>query len=112
MKAVNIGTLRHRVNIEYRTETRDAWGGVETGWVAFATGVPASIVPVSGREFFAAEANQAEVTAKIVLRHVPGLLPSMRIVHRGQLYNIRAILADATLQRHVVCMCERGDVVD
>ena len=106
------GTLRHRVTVEHRAETRDAYGGVTAVWSAFASSVPAAILPISGREFFAAEANQSEVSAKIVMRELAGLLPSMRIVHNGQQYNIRAILADATLKRHVVCMCERGDVIE
>lgn len=106
------GTLRHRVTVEHRAETRDDYGGVTTAWTVFASSVPAAILPISGREFFASEANQAEVTAKIVMRELAGLLPSMRIVHAGHQYNIRAILPDPTLARHVVCMCERGDVTE
>jgi len=106
------GTLRHRVTVEHKTETRDDYGGVTTTWTTFAASVPAAILPLSGREFFAAEAQQSEVSAKIVMRQLAGLLPSMRIVHDGQQYNIRAILPDATVARHVVCMCERGDVID
>lgn len=105
------GTLRHRVTVEHRAETRDDYGGVTTAWTVFASSVPAAILPVSGREFFQAEANQAEVSTKIVMRELAGLLPSMRILHDGQQYNIRAILPDATLKRHVVCMCERSDVI-
>lgn len=105
------GTLRHRVSVEQRVQTRDAFGGVSDAWATFAASVPAAILPVSGREFFSAEAQQSEVTAKIVMRELAGLLPSMRIVHGGQHYNIRAILPDATLARHIVCMCERGDVI-
>jgi SPP1 family predicted phage head-tail adaptor len=107
---VRAGTLRHRVNVEHKAETRDAYGGVVTGWTTFAASVPAAILPISGREFFAAEAQQSEVSAKIVMRYLDGLLPSMRITHDGQTYNIRAILPDPLLARHVVCMCERGDV--
>jgi SPP1 family predicted phage head-tail adaptor len=106
------GTLRHRVHVQHKAETRDQYGGVVAGWATFAASVPAAILPISGREFFAAEAQQSEVTAKIVMRQLDGLLTSMRIVHNGQQYNIRAILPDATRARHVVCMCERGDVID
>lgn len=106
------GTLRHRVRVEQKAETRDNYGGVVAGWATFAASVPAAILPVSGREFFAAEAQQSEVSAKIVMRALDGLLPSMRIVHGGQQYNIRAILPDPLLERHVVCMCGRGDVTD
>lgn len=106
------GTLRHRVTVEHNAQTRDAYGGVTAAWTVFASSVPAAILPVSGREFFASEANQSEVSAKIVMRDLAGLLPTMRIVHDGNQYNIRAILPDPTLARHVVCMCERGDVTE
>jgi SPP1 family predicted phage head-tail adaptor len=104
------GTLRHRITVEHNAQTRDDFGGVTSAWAVFASSVPAAILPVSGREFFAAEASQAEVTTKIIMRDLAGLLPSMRIVHAGQQYNIRAILPDATLARHIICMCERVDV--
>lgn len=103
--------LNRRITIQATTETRDSYGGVSAVWSTVAT-VWASVLPVSGREFFASEASQAEVNYKIVIRRLTSVLPSMRIVYDGHQYNIRAVLPDQTPSRHMVLMCERGDVVD
>lgn len=98
--------LRHRIAIESKTITRDAFGGVIETWGAFASDVPAEIVPLSGREFVAAQAMQSLVTTRMTIREIPGVLPAMRVSHGSQLYNIRAVLPDPTLARHITLMCE------
>ena len=100
--------LRHRVTIEQVTETRDADGGVVTAWAALHSAVPAEIVPVSGREFVAAQAAQAGVTARMTIRYVSGITPKMRVVHGSDIYNIEAVLPDPTLRRHLTLMVSTG----
>lgn len=102
------GRLRHRVTIEQVTETRDEFGGVETSWAALHSAVPAEIVPLSGREFIAAQSAQAGVTARITVRFMAGLTPKMRIKHGSDIYNIEAVLPDPTLRRHLTLMCSTG----
>lgn len=99
--------LRHRVTIEQRTQTRDEWGGVVETWETVAI-VPAEVWPLSGREFVAAQATQAGVTTRITIRYQAGIEPAMRVTHDGAIYNIRAVLPDPTLRRHLTLMCETG----
>lgn len=98
--------LRHRVRIESLTVSRDAFGAVVETWSTLHDSVPAEIVPLSGREFLAAQAVQNAVTARIVMRHVPGLSADMRVLHDGRTYNIVAVLPDPTGRRHLTLMCE------
>ena len=100
--------LRHRVTIEQVTETRDADGGVVTAWAALHSKVPAEIVPLSGREFVAAQAAQAGITARLTIRYVTGITPKMRVVHGADIYNIEAVLPDPTLRRHLTLMVSTG----
>lgn len=100
--------LRHRVTIEQVMETRDADGGVVTAWAALHSKVPAEIVPLSGREFVAAQAAQAGVTARMTIRYVTGITPKMRVVHGADIYNIEAVLPDPTLRRHLTLMVSTG----
>ena len=100
--------LRHRVTIEQVTETRDADGGVVTAWSALHSKVPAEIVPLSGREFVAAQAAQAGVTARMTIRYVTGITPKMRVVHGSDIYNIEAVLPDPKLRRHLTLMVSTG----
>ena len=55
----------------------------------------AEIAPVSGGEFMAAGAEQSEVRGRITIRYRSGVSPTQRILHRGQVYNILAVLPDA-----------------
>jgi SPP1 family predicted phage head-tail adaptor len=71
--------------------------------------VPAEIAPLSGREFIAAAATQSKVTARITIRHRPGIAPSMRVVHRDTTYNVEAVLPDARSGiRHMTLLCSYG----
>jgi SPP1 family predicted phage head-tail adaptor len=99
--------LRHRVTIESLTQTRDALGGVIETWSAVASDVPAKIEYISGREWVAANALQAETTVRITLR-MCDLNPTMRINAYGRLYSIQAILPDRTGARVLVVVCTEG----
>jgi SPP1 family predicted phage head-tail adaptor len=67
VSSLRAGRLRHRVTIERAAESRDAHGGVALTWSRVATRW-AGIEPVSGREFIASEATQANVSHRIMLR--------------------------------------------
>src|SRR5690554_5553809 len=100
--------LRHRVDIEQYAETRDEFGGVVQTWSAYASDVPAEIVPLSGREFVAAQAMQGTVNTRITIRYDSSINPKMRINHDGTIYNIRAVLPDPSLRRWLTLMCDTG----
>ncbi len=97
--------LRHRVTIERKTAGEDAWGQPVEMWETVAI-VPAEVWPLSGREYIAAQAEQAGVTTKITIRYQAGIEPAMRVLHDGKSYNIRAVLPDPTARRHITLMCE------
>lgn len=93
--AIGAGKLRHKVTIQARGEVQDPVSGeMVPGWTDFAS-VWASIEPLSARDFIAAQANQSEITARIVIRYREGILPTMRILHRGRVYAIQGVLSDA-----------------
>lgn len=104
--------LRHRIIIEALTVIRDEIGGVQEVWTPVHASVPADIVPLSGREFVAAQSTQSQVTTRITIRYQPGILSAMRLVHGTDIYNIEAVLPDPTLRRHLTLMCSTGPQVD
>ena len=97
--------LRHRITIEQKTAGADAWGQPVETWETVAI-APAEVWPLSGREYIAAQAEQAGVTTKITIRYQAGIEPAMRITHDGKTYNIKAVLPDPTARRHLTLMCE------
>lgn len=85
------GKLRHRVDIEQRApETQDSAGQLIPAWSSVALGVPASIEPVSTREFISSQGLTGQVVAKIRMRWRDGIDESMRVVHR--VYNVGGVL--------------------
>lgn len=87
------GKLRHRVLIQQQVTTRDGDGVEQTAWVDVAT-VWASVEPLSAREFIQSGQTQSAVTTRITMRQRDGLLPSMRLIHRGEVFNIAGLLPD------------------
>lgn len=87
------GKLRHRIQLQGKRRVPDGGGGWSHDWVTSRT-VWARVEPLSGREFVAAQTVQSEVTTRITIRYRDDVTPDMRIMHRGKIYNIRAVLPD------------------
>ena len=95
MSGVASGKLRHKVQLQEQQITQDpVTGEMVTTWQTVADPW-AEIVPMSGREFMAAGAEQSEVRGRIVIRYREDVDSSMRVVYRGKYYNIHAVLPDA-----------------
>lgn len=91
--ALSAGKLRHRITIQRRVETRAPNGDVKVSWVDHAE-VWAAVEPLSVQAFIAARSAQSQVTARITVRRRDDLDPTMRILHRGRIYNPQGWLAD------------------
>lgn len=105
--------LRHRVDIQALVVTKDEASGEDVeDWQSIGSSadalIPAEVVPMSGREFIAATAVQAEVDTRITIRERRDVKPSMRVAFAGTLYDIKAILPDPTFSRHLLLMCRSG----
>lgn len=106
------GKLRHRVTIERPGLTQDPDSGeMVDGWAPFAS-VRAAIEPLSVREFIAAQASQSEVSARIVIRYREGIDASMRVLHRGKVYNIKGALPDDKSGREYLTLAVSEGVND
>ena len=83
------GDLRHRIELQHKVTPRDPvtleYG--EPEWQLFAK-VWAQVAPLSARDLLAAQAAQSEATARMVIRYRSGVLPTMRILYRDEVYSI------------------------
>lgn len=98
------GRLRHRVQLQQVTETRDVYGGVVRSWTTFARPW-ASVEPLSGNELLKAQQVIAGVTHRVRLRHRDGITASLRFVHRGRNLNIKGFVNPEERNRELECMC-------
>lgn len=89
------GLMRDRITVQQFNKAVDAHGDVRDdlgeNWVTVCT-VYAQISPISGREFYAAEQSQSEVSHKIRCRWFPGLKTEQRLVYRGRIFEIVSVI--------------------
>lgn len=89
------GALRHRITFERFDGTIDQFGDPkvrdDTNWDAVCA-VWAAIDPVSGKEFYAAQQSQSQVTHKITIRYRSGLNTAMRIKFGTRKFHIVSII--------------------
>lgn len=102
------GQLSERVKLQQQTSDQDEFGQVTGGWTDVAE-VWAEVRDVSGKEYFAAQANQNAVQTKIRIRWREGVVPSMRVVHGTRTYNIEAALEHGGRKSELLLMCSRHD---
>jgi SPP1 family predicted phage head-tail adaptor len=96
--------LRHRVEIQTLTVVYDEMGAPSKEWVTVGAAW-AAVEPVSGREYWAAAAVQAETTVKVTMRYLPGITPYHRLLFKGKLYDIQSVINTEERNRELVLMC-------
>lgn len=105
---ITASQLRHKVALQAQETTRSEFGDVITEWVDQAS-VWAHVAPQSGREYFAAQQVQSEVSTRITIRYRDDVDATCRIKYRGKTYNIEAVLPDDGSGRdHLTLMCAEG----
>lgn len=99
-----IGQMRHRVEIQSQDSARDKIGGVAGEYATEATWW-ASVVPLSGREFYEAQQIHANVTHRVTLRHYEGLDADFQFLHNGRVLSIAHVTDFEERGRFHECMC-------
>lgn len=103
------GKLRHFVTLESLNVEQDTDGAQIETWISEFDNVPASIEPLSGRELLAASAVNSKAATRIVIRYLPGVMPTWRVLHRSTVYNIESVLPDdGSGFDHITFLCSSG----
>ncbi|EDM47758.1 phage head closure protein [Marinobacter algicola] len=88
------GKLRHRITIQKPAQVQDpTTGEMGPGWETVKS-VWAEKRPSSAREFKQSQAGQSEITGEFQIRYREGIDATMRILHKGKVYNIEGVLED------------------
>jgi len=107
---------RQRVTFQMQVEEQDSetgaltrtWETVELDSETPLSDVPAEVLTGPGREFNAADAKQAETSARINLRWFPDLDQSWRVVWDGRNYDILSWETDLTGRRELRLRVKHG----
>lgn len=103
---MHTGRLRERVTLQARTNAADSYGQPVPVWSTAAT-LWAAVESISGREFISASAEQSETTWRVTLRYRAIDAGTHRLLWRGAVLDIRAVLPNAA-RSHVTLMCAEG----
>jgi SPP1 family predicted phage head-tail adaptor len=102
---MSAGDLDQRITIQSPPVGQDETGEPLQVWADFAQ-TWAKVEDLSGRQYIAAQAAQNPVQAKIRIRHRPGVVATMRVLHGADVYDIQAVLKVEA--RWLDLMCVRG----
>ena len=106
---INVGKMRHRITFQAFGGKQDSTGDPlqedDDNWADVAT-VWASIDPISGREFYAAEQSQSEVSHKVRCRYRSGLTTAMRIKYGQRKFDIISIIDWEERHESLLIMCK------
>jgi len=74
------GRFRHRVTIQNSHQIRLSSGQPKNEWVDIATGCPAEVKAISGRELITAGAEKAEATIRVWMRYRSDITSASRLI--------------------------------
>lgn len=101
------GRLNRTISILSPASTaQDATGQPVVTWSTFAA-VPASVMPITGREYFAAQQEVGRVDTRISIRYLSGVDVQMRVLYDSLQYDIEAVIDTDDQHREMVLMCSR-----
>ena len=106
------GKLSQVVTVQTRSSTVDSVGQQSTTWSDLFTD-RADIRPMSGRELFAAQAVQSEVTTKVTMRYRPEwsvgkTTAAYRIRYGARIFDVHAVMDVGMANRTIEIMASEG----
>ena len=99
--------LRETVSVQTNTPTRSARGAEVDAWTTLAT-VRAEVAPLQGREFFAAQQINSEITYKVKMRWISGVTSGSRVLWGSELLEVVGPpINTKARKRELVLMCRQ-----
>lgn len=106
------GALKQSIKFQQRTTSKDDTGHRDETWSDIASSTrPASIEPLTGKNYFSAIGQNSSISTKITIRFdstVDAITPDNRIVdtRTGEIYSIVSTIKTKSARREIVFMCE------
>ena len=102
------GSLRHRIEIQQRTQVPDGIGGKTTTWSKYCY-ARAGIWPLRASEALEAMRLEHLITHQIRIRYVSGIDTSMRIKFGARYFDIVSIINREERNRTLDILAVEGD---
>ena len=101
----NVGEMKHEITILYETVNTDSDGFDIKTWKAFRT-VWAAVKDLSGRSFYALNAEQQTKAITCVIWYRTDINESMRVKFRDEIYRIKRIYQGTYDNKQMSLDCE------
>lgn len=101
---MNPAELTERITIEKKAETKDSIGTRQEVWTEFKK-VWASVKDLFGREYFAAQQVNSEISVKVKIRYVEGIKSTMRIIAGDRVLEIKSPPIRDKRKGEIILMC-------
>lgn len=101
------GLLNRRITIQQRTGARDEYGGISEDWENVAT-CWARVVPLRGQELYRAQQVRAGSSHYFYIRYREGITAAMRIIYRGEPYDILSPTDVEDRRQELQILTQRG----
>lgn len=105
--SIAAASLDQRVTIQQKAVTRSASGAEIVTWQTVAE-LWAAVLPIRGREFFAAQQTQDSTDVRVIIRYRTGIAREMRVMHKGQALDIVSVINPGSRGEMLELMCVSG----
>lgn len=102
---MKIGSLKYRIVLQKKMITEDALKQQTEVWTDFAY-VWARIEPLSGREYFAAQQINSEISVRVTIRYLPGITTGTRVVFGGRIFDVLSVVNPEERNISLILMCK------
>ena len=85
---------------------QDSYGEREEVFEDISTNIWASVSPLIGKEYFAAEQVQSQVTMKVETQYIKGISPEMIVFYEDRKLSIVSVIDPKEQHRELVLMCK------
>lgn len=102
-----IGSLRHHITLQERSDAPDSGGGTATAWVDVAQ-LWASVEILSGTEQVQAMSVRATRRYRVRTRYRADINAANRFLHDGRVLNIRSVRDVGERRQWLEFSCEEG----
>lgn len=103
---MNAGRLRHTIQIQAKSISRDSGGGAVETWSTITNGErPAEVVPIGSREAFVEQQLQESVTHKIRTRYLSGVTTKHRVLFGTRVFDIQSVINWGERDIELALMC-------
>lgn len=106
---MRVGKLKHQGTIEDLIKSQDGTGGVVENWETFCE-VYCDIKPLNGNEKYVSHEKHATATHQVIIRYREGILPRMRLVARGRIFDLVAPALNINEQDKMMQLIVEEDV--